>query len=643
MQYTTCVSGWAILAVRLHLLVIVSYLALALLGQEPACRAGWVTLRQAQGRLCPPVVYAAAGAAGRRLLPPRAGCGHGGWCAWRAGGQYIVHTWRVPLVRSAALSVLWQASATDAARWLVGLPWVTWLWQVTGVVWPWLRAQPEWRLGYWLGTWAWRGALGLGLGQGLVAGLPGLAGGSRPPAVTAPLLLGCVLCGRETPAVTVIRTTDPPEEAGYTATLCGHFTLHVAGADPFRLRLLVLFLRLLEVPDLTRGSRRTRDGRTPFVRQEALGAAVGVPHPASSRWEKYWQQGDWHRLLSLHSAEVLTLELQQQIIETWAKLPTWGIERIQQLLVAHGVNVTESQVRQAAHESEWQIVRQVLARLCVQEGEQVRLRDGWLVNDLLAQLQLVLGKLEAGQGLTVEEQVDVAVVQAVSAAAGCCAPPPVKAVPWLLRLEQLLYGPWELVTDGSVHCSYCGSGDVRRKSRQPRLKRYSDAAGELQTVAVYRYYCCNPQCCKGSFTNLPPGLLPYSRYRSEVHTLALLLYAWGRSNYRRTAAALGVANLTVYRWVSAWGYELLPIAALFGVVKSSGVVGVDEKYVLVPKNDKPAGARRRWMYVYFAVDVYTLRQAQGRLYDLLHIAIYPHLNQHSAQAFLLALRAKSLP
>jgi hypothetical protein len=85
MQYTTCVSGWAILAVRLHLLVIVSYLALALLGQEPGCRAGWVTLRQAQGRLCPPVVYAAAVASGRRLIPSRAGCGHGDWCAWRAG------------------------------------------------------------------------------------------------------------------------------------------------------------------------------------------------------------------------------------------------------------------------------------------------------------------------------------------------------------------------------------------------------------------------------------------------------------------------------------------------------------------------------------------------------------------------------
>jgi hypothetical protein len=71
---------------------------------------------------------------------------------------------------------------------------------------------------------------------------------------------------------------------------------------------------------------------------------------------------------------------------------------------------------------------------------------------------------------------------------------------------------------------------------------------------------------------------------------------------------------------------------LFGVVRSSGVVGVDEKYVLVPKNGKAAGDNRRWMYVYLAVDCYT--------YDLLHIAIYERNTRESAQAFLLALRAK---
>jgi hypothetical protein len=45
--------------------------------------------------------------------------------------------------------------------------------------------------------------------------------------------------------------------------------------------------------------------------------------------------------------------------------------------------------------------------------------------------------------------------------------------------------------------------------------------------------------------------------------------------------------MTAYRWVSSFGYQLLPVAALFSVLRSSGVVGIDEKYMLVPKNDKP--------------------------------------------------------
>ena len=90
--------------------------------------------------------------------------------------------------------------------------------------------------------------------------------------------------------------------------------------------------------------------------------------------------------------------------------------------------------------------------------------------------------------------------------------------------------------------------------------------------------------------------------------------------------------MTAYRWVSAFGYAWLPVAALFGVVRCSGVVGIDEKYVLVPKNDKSNTKMKRWMYVYFAVDCYT--------YDLLHIDLYPYNQAPSAHSFLLALRAK---
>lgn len=151
-------------------------------------------------------------------------------------------------------------------------------------------------------------------------------------------------------------------------------------------------------------------------------------------------------------------------------------------------------------------------------------------------------------------------------------------------------------------------------------------------VDVFRYYCHNTACPHGSFTNLPPDLLPYSPWRTEIHLRALQAYELGHSSYRRVAAGMGVSTATAYRWVSQFGGLLLPVAALSGVVRSSGVVGVDEKWVKVPTNDKPAGKQRQWMYVYVAVDVST--------YDLLHVAIFPVRGTDSARAFLLGLRAK---
>jgi len=114
--------------------------------------------------------------------------------------------------------------------------------------------------------------------------------------------------------------------------------------------------------------------------------------------------------------------------------------------------------------------------------------------------------------------------------------------------------------------------------------------------------------------------------------LVLQVYELGRGSYRQVAAAMDISVATAYRWVSRFGGQLLPVAALFGVVRSSGVVGVDEKWVQVPRSDKPAGKHRKWMYVYVAVDVYT--------YDLLHIALLPYVGSDSARAFLLALKAK---
>jgi transposase-like protein/DNA-directed RNA polymerase subunit RPC12/RpoP len=320
------------------------------------------------------------------------------------------------------------------------------------------------------------------------------------------------------------------------------------------------------------------------------------------------------------------------VVTVCATFPQWSQERVYRYLQSQGVQVSQRQVRQAVEQSGWSTLRQALLRRYHWTGETFQLREEWLVQELLRQVQMLQECLEKGQQAPEEEQIVLADVKAVLGEVGIKPAPPLKAVPWLLRVEQVLFGQGQAVEEDTIRCPTCSSRHIVRKSRKGRMKKFYDAQGNLQEVAVYRYYCRNQACARGSFTHFPPGLVPYSRHRLEVHLLAVQAYAWSYSTYRRAGQALQVSETTLYRWVSAWGHDLLPVAALFGLVRSSGVVGVDEKYVLVPKNDKPEGKMRRWMYVYLAVDVYT--------YDLLHIAIYPHNTKDSAHTFLLALRAK---
>jgi transposase-like protein len=517
-------------------------------------------------------------------------------------------TWHIPMLRSLLLWGAWEASGRMGPDWLQLLPWAVWI--IPG----------EWKLGQimrQMERWVIWGYLGLGLlhwsqTHGLLTGLP--------------LGMGWQQSRPEGTEVKVEREGD----GSYRVKLRGEFNLHMMG-DPFRVRMLMVFLGLLETGGEERCSRRTRDGRTPFVRQEELASWFGQKQECISRYMKYWLTGNWANLLSLKTEEVLTVELVERIVKVSATFPDWGVERVYQHLREQGIKVSHEQVKQARQESGWaQLQVTLLEGYDLKAG--LRLKDEWLVAQLLSQVQFLLEKVEAGQGLAVEERCSIQDVQTLAAQAKGIFQPALPAQPWLQPLERIVLGTWEQATESTVHCIYCGSKDVGRKSNQGRRKKFCDAQGQVQEVNVYRYYCHNPQCAKKSFTHLPTGLVPYSPYRAQVHLLALQMYACGHSAYRYTAKAMGVPSMTVWRWVNAWGHDLLPIAAMFGVIKSSGVVGVDEKYVLVPKNDKPDGKMRRWMYVYVAVDLWT--------YDLLHIQIYPYNDENSAKAFLFALRAK---
>ncbi|MBX0331019.1 transposase, partial [Oscillochloris sp. ZM17-4] len=352
-----------------------------------------------------------------------------------------------------------------------------------------------------------------------------------------------------------------------------------------------------------------------------------------SRWEDYREAGDWQRLMSRHDGPLLPYAQRQQLIQLWARHLWWSVAEVQAAAEAEGLTLSAHAITEIGQDSGLLVARRVLRERFQLSAETLRPKDDWLVPQLFALLDQLQARLARGEQPAPEERSRLADLLALRTELGLGSGQALETpLPWGYHLQHILCGDWQAVDDGTIRCPHCGSSQVRRKSRTPRAKRYLDAAGQPQTVDVFRYYCQNTACAHGSFTNLPPDLLPYSPWRTEVHLQALQAYELGHSSYRRVAAGLGVSTATAYRWVSQFGGQLLPVAALFGVVRSSGVVGVDEKWVKVPTNDKPAGKQRHWMYVYVAVDVYT--------YDLLHVAIYPVRGTDSARAFLLALRAK---
>ena len=587
-----------------HTLAVMGVLVLALVGRPVESLGGWIAYP-------PRIVVVMDRQAKRRARAPRYHKPN-----WGAGWAWMRHSWPVVLVRSGTLLVL--APARRGWGWVCLLPWLVWVWRGLGIAWPSVGTHPLYGIVRELGEAGSRWALiGLGTLWLLKTGRDGCAGMAA---------LGMV----ETEHRSV--TVQEDESGVYHVRLRGEFELQVDGQDLTYKRLLIIFLGLLNTADAGRGSRRTRDGRRPFVRQMQLAEWFGVRQPHVSLWNRWWLEKNWRRLLSVGYGEVLTDEVRQQVVERWAKFPWWSSQRMHQHLKQGELQISLRQVKQIGRESGWTTLRQRLKQTYQIGVDTFQPQDQWLTGQLLAQVASLVGQLEALNGLTTEQKTELADLEALCSELDVPQAAALEPPAWHLQLEQRLFGQWSLSDDAIIRCTYCGTTDVAPKSCQGRLKTYTDAQGNPQTIEVQRYYCHNPACAYQSFTHLPSHLIPHSPRSLTGHLAVLQAYVWSRGVYRRTSQMLGVSKTTAYRWVSAFGHQLLPVAALFGVVRSSGVVGVDEKYVLVPKNDKPDAKMKRWMYVYVAVDCYS--------YDLLHIDIYPYNTTHSARAFLLALRAK---
>jgi transposase-like protein len=417
------------------------------------------------------------------------------------------------------------------------------------------------------------------------------------------------------------------EDGTWRLEMESHFTFIWKPRNFFEERILLTLFRHFYAPLST--------PKRPFLRQEWLAEWFGTYQELISRWQKYVREGGLEKLNGEYDGWVTPPEIRQAILDIW--VPNFWLRpgQVRERLLAGGQissveDISEESIYQVARDSGFAEVRRLLRQTFKLKADGPQWRDGVLLERLLELNEVLMARLEAAEGLTPQLILEV---ETLKEAVGAPITPLKKALPFAYRLQRALFGQWEEIDGDTVRCPHCGSSLVSRKENTPRRKKYRHPESkEWCEVEGFRYYCLNPSCPFGSFTDYPEGARLYSEWTVDTVVWAVMVYLHLRTTYRRAADAVGVSHVTLWRWAMAVGEQGLPIATLFGVVRSSGVIGIDEKWVLVPKNDKPQGERKRWMYVYLAVDVFT--------YDLLHVDLYPYNGKDEARAFLQALKAK---
>ena len=417
------------------------------------------------------------------------------------------------------------------------------------------------------------------------------------------------------------------EDGTWRLEMEGHIIIRWQPRNEFEKRILLVLFRQARTPEST--------PKRSFLRQEWLAGWFRTHQELISRWQRYVREGGLVKLQGEHEGWVLTPKMRRAILEIWVPDFWLSAKEVRERLlaaehIASSNDMSIERIHEVARESGFAEVRHLLRQVLVFTADGPQWRDNVLVERLFELNEALISQLQAGEGLTPQLQLEA---EALKAAVGAPITPLKKKLPFAYQLQQVLFGQWEEVNDNSVRCPHCGSGLVARKENTPRSKKYRDpGTREWCQVEGYRHYCLNPSCSFGTFTDYPEQIRLYSEWTVDTVLWSVMVYMHLRTTYRRAADVVGVSSVTLWRWTMVVGEHTLPLAQLFGVVRSSGVISVDEKWVLVPKNDKPEGKRKRWMYVYLAVDVYT--------YDLLHIDIYPYNGKNEARAFLQALKAK---
>jgi len=385
----------------------------------------------------------------------------------------------------------------------------------------------------------------------------------------------------------------------------------------------------------------------PCLSQSLVAEAFGSSQSYVSRWERLVAEHGWHVLSDRFRHALQSLlpdaELSQAILKVWVPafwLSAWDVRErlIQRGVIPNREALDVEALHALAKHTGFNLVRDLLLERFDLQGGQLIAKEHWWLQKLLALNERLCAQLERGERLTPQEIIDIEPLRLKTSekqADSEPTPPPLAAV-----LQSALFDspPQSETAPTPVRCTYCGSDHVAPKSKKPRLKTVLDEFGEKHVVEVLRYYCKNLACAHKTFTHLPPGLFLHSLYPIQVRLLAVEVYEVLLSTHRRSARMFSVKAATVYHWMVSLSPAAVCLAAYLGVVRTSGVVGMDDKWIQVcsPSAVRPHGRRPRavWRYVYFAVDMYS--------YDLLALELYPEHSDHSVHLFLLELKAKGI-
>lgn len=474
------------------------------------------------------------------------------------------------------------------------------------------------------------------LGSTLLCGLDRL-----PPLAVGAVLPKALGVSVTSPDDATEVSIDPVSADQWHIVLRGTFHFAWEPRDHFEEVALMLFLRRLQ-----------RAGETsPFLSQTQVGQALGVSSTTVKRWESLEHQFSWHVLSDRFRHAVNSVlpepDLGRSILQVWVPafwLTAWDVrERLIQrgVILSRETLDVEAIHALAKHTGFNQVRDLLLERFQVQDGTLIA-QEHWWLQELLTLNERLLQKLERGERLLPHEAVEIEPLRLNTPEKQGdldLTPRPLAGA-----LKSFLFDPLPATSlvpvadTPPVRCTYCGSDLVAPKSKKPLGKTIIDGEGQSQVIEVLRYYCHNPKCPYQTFTHFPPGVLPHARYALQMRLVAVEVYETLLTTYRRSARLFGVKAVTVYHWVASLSPAAVCLAAYLGVVRTSGVVGIDDKWILVcsPSAVRPHGRRSRavWRYAYFAIDVYS--------YDLLALELYPDHNDEAVRLILLELKAQGI-